>query len=83
MHKHCLGTIADGGCRVGSVMARKWIGEAVEHPGAVTQAAEAEGLTVHEWALRHRRDPGRRGEQARLALTLERLHHHRRRHTDG
>ena len=50
----------------------RWIQSAVKHPGAATRKAEAEGLTVHEWALAHRHDKGKTGEQARLALTLER-----------
>lgn len=55
----------------------KFIQRAVKHPGAVTRKAEQEGLTVHEWALKHRGDEGRTGKQARLALTLERLHQRR------
>jgi hypothetical protein len=59
-------------------LTRKWIQGAVEHPGAATRKAAAEGLTVHEWASRHRHDKGRTGEQARLALTLERVARNRR-----
>lgn len=46
---------------------------AIRHPGAATAAAKAEGLTVHEWAVKHEHDPGTIGKQARLALTLEKL----------
>lgn len=44
---------------------------AIKHPGASTAAAKAEGLSVHEWALKHQKDPGTSGKRARLALTLE------------
>ena len=52
-------------------MAEKWIGKAVKHPGAATRKAQAEGLTVHEWAVRHKGDGGQTGRQARFALELE------------
>lgn len=53
---------------------KKWIQKATaEHKGAATRKAKAEGLTVHEWALKHRHDKGRTGREARLALTLEKI----------
>ena len=48
-----------------------WIKGAVTHPGASTADAKAEGLTVHEWAVKHQHDPGVTGRRARLALTFE------------
>jgi hypothetical protein len=54
-------------------VAYKWIGQAVEHPGAATRKAKAEGLTVHQWAVKHRHDGGTTGRQARLALTFEKM----------
>lgn len=59
-------------------MARNFIAGAVEHPGAAKRAAAREGLTVHEWAIRHRHDGGVTGRRARLALELERLRPKRR-----
>lgn len=44
---------------------------AVKHPGAATAAAKAEGLTVHEWAVKHQHDSGVTGQRARLALIFE------------
>lgn len=72
---------AGGGAQVSD---GEWISGAVKHPGAVTRKAQQEGVTVHEWALRHRHDAGKAGQQARLALTLERQAAKRRgRTTDG
>ena len=51
----------------------KFIRKAVKHPGAATRKAKAEGLTVPEWARKHRHDKGKTGRQARLALTLEKI----------
>lgn len=48
-----------------------WMQGAVSHPGAATMAAKREGLTVHEWAVKHQNDPGTTGKRARLALTFE------------
>lgn len=48
-----------------------FIQSAIKHPGAATAAAKAEGLTVPEWAQKHKNDPGVTGRRARLALTLE------------
>lgn len=52
-------------------MADRWIQGAVKHPGAATAAAKAEGLSVPEWANKHKGDPGVTGQRARLALTFE------------
>jgi hypothetical protein len=46
---------------------------AIKHPGAATAAAKAEGLTVHQWAVKHQHDAGTTGRRARLALTLAQL----------
>jgi hypothetical protein len=51
-----------------------FIQSAVKHPGAATAAAKAEGLSVHDWAVKHQHDKNVTGQRARLALTLERMH---------
>lgn len=56
-------------------MAGNFIQGAIKHPGAATVAAKAEGLSVHDWAVKHQHDPGTVGSRARLALTLEGMHH--------
>lgn len=56
-------------------MAADFIQTAVKHPGAATAAAKAEGLSVHDWAVKHQHDPGTTGRRARLALTLEGMNH--------
>ena len=44
--------------------ARHWIKRAVKRPGAATQKAKAEGLSLGAWARKHRHDtnPTTRGE---------------------
>lgn len=54
-------------------MATNWIQSAVQHPGAATAAAKAEGLSVQAWAMKHRNDPGVTGKRARLALNFEEM----------
>ena len=52
----------------------KWIQGAIKRPGALTKKAKAAGMTTQAYARAHRHSPGRTGKQARLALTLKKLH---------
>jgi len=58
-------------------MARKWIKAAIKRPGALRRAAARAGALrdgiSHSWLRRQAKAPGRRGRQARLALTLKKL----------
>lgn len=40
----------------------------VKRPGAATAKAKAEGLSVQEWAQKHKGDKGLTGEQARFIV---------------
>lgn len=62
---------------------QNFIQGAIKHPGAATAAAKAEGLSVHEWAEKHKGDPGTTGRRARLALTLEGMGRKRKRAGGG
>ncbi len=48
-------------------MAEKWIGKAVQHPGAATESAKRAGLSLGEWITKHRHEGGTAGHRARLA----------------
>ena len=52
-----------------------WLRGAIKHPGAETKAAKKAGETTHEYAEEHKHDSGKAGNRARLALTLEKMHH--------
>lgn len=52
---------------------KKWIQGAVKHPGALTKKAKAAGQSPMSFARIHRADKGETGQQARLALTLNKL----------
>ena len=56
-------------------MAEKWIQGAIKHPGASTRAAKKAGMSVGAWAEKHKGDKGVAGKRARLALTLRKMHH--------
>jgi hypothetical protein len=57
-------------------MAKKhWIAGAIKHPGALTRKAKAAGKSPMEFASEHKGDSGTTGKQARLALTLRKMHH--------
>jgi hypothetical protein len=47
---------------------------AIKHPGAFTAKAKAAGQSTHAYAEQERHAPGKLGDEARLALTLENLH---------
>ena len=54
-------------------MAKKWIQEAIQHPGALTRKAKRAGESPMEFAREHKDAPGQTGKQARLALILRGL----------
>ena len=54
---------------------KKWIRKVVsKNPGALTRKAKAAGQSPMAFARAHTGDPGKTGQQARLAVTLSRLH---------
>lgn len=59
----------------------KWIQKAIKRPGALTRKAKAAGMSVYEFALKHRNDPGTTGRQARLYFTLRKLAKRRKKRT--
>jgi hypothetical protein len=54
-------------------MAKKFIQSAIKHPGAMTAAAEREGVSNSTYEAEHKHDSGLSGERARLAITLKGL----------
>lgn len=54
---------------------KKWIKGAIKHPGALTAKAKAAGMSPMEFARKHQHDSGTTGRQARLAMTLQKMHH--------
>ncbi len=55
-------------------MAEKhFIKSAIKHPGAMTAAAEREGVSNSTYEAEHQHDSGLAGERARLAITLKGL----------
>lgn len=54
---------------------KKWIAKAIEHKGAMTQAAKREGVSNPEYEKEHEHDSGKAGKRARLAETLKGFHH--------
>jgi len=58
-------------------MARKWISKAIRRPGALRAAAKRAGALRDgispSWLKSQAKAPGRRGKQARLAITLKSL----------
>jgi len=66
----------------GGKMARKWIQKAIRRPGALRAAARRAGALRDgispSWLKKQAKAPGRRGKQARLAITLKGLPRRRR-----
>ena len=60
--------------------AKKWIKDAIEHPGALKRKAKAAGETTKEFAAEHAGDSGKTGKQARLAETPMGMSKHRKRY---
>lgn len=54
---------------------KRWIKAAIKHPGAMTAAAKKEGVSNSEYIKEHKHDSGKSGQRARLAETLEGMHH--------
>ena len=54
---------------------KKWMQDAVKHPGAATRAAKKEGMSVHEWAEENKGAGGVKGKRANLALTFAKIAH--------
>lgn len=54
-------------------MPKNFIKSAIKHPGAMTEAAEHEGVSNSEYEQEHKHDSGLAGERARLAITLKGL----------
>lgn len=50
---------------------KKWIKAAIKHPGAMTEAAEREGVSNSQYEKEHQHDSGKAGSRARLAMTLK------------
>lgn len=51
-----------------------WIQKAIKHPGALTRKAKREGVSNSEFEAEHKDDSGTTGKEARLALTLKKMH---------
>jgi hypothetical protein len=54
--------------------ADKWISKAISHPGALTKKAHKAGESPMEFARSHEHAKGKTGKQARLAVTLSKMH---------
>ena len=52
----------------------KWIQKAIKHPGSFTAKAKAAGKSVAAFAKEKADAPGTLGKQARLAMTLKKMH---------
>ena len=50
---------------------KKWIQSAISHPGIEQRAAERAGMSTHAYMEKHKDDPGKAGQRARLGLRLE------------
>lgn len=55
-------------------MAKKWIAKAIKHPGALTAKAKKAGESPMEYAHDKMHAKGKTGKQARLAMTLSKMH---------
>lgn len=53
---------------------KNWIAGVIKHPGAMTKAAEKEGVSNSTYEKEHEHDSGKSGARARLALTLKKMH---------
>jgi hypothetical protein len=54
-------------------MAKNWIAGAVKRPGALTRKAKKAGASPMGFAKAHKHSKGRTGQQARFALTMQKL----------
>lgn len=53
---------------------KRWIKKAIKHPGAEKEAAARAGMTTHAYMEKHKHDPGKAGDRARLGLRLEEMY---------
>jgi hypothetical protein len=53
---------------------RKWIQGAIKRPGSFSKKAKRAGMSTQAYARKERNAPGRLGKQARLAMTLKKMH---------
>lgn len=51
-----------------------WIAGAIKRPGALRRKAKRAGMSTMAYAAAHKGDSGRTGAQARLAITLRKMH---------
>jgi len=56
-----------------SLEEKNWIAGAIKKPGAETAAAKKAGMSVQDYAEKHKHDSGKAGKRARLALTLKHM----------
>ena len=56
-----------------SVKKRLNIKKAIKRPGALTRKAKAAGMSLYEYASKHRKDKGLTGQQARFYFTLRKI----------
>lgn len=56
---------------------KKWIKSAIKHPNAERNAAKRAGMSTHSFMEKNKDAPGTAGKRARLGLTLEGMHHKR------
>ena len=68
------GEMTLSGDELGEGSDEKWIQKAVKHPGAFTAKAKAAGKSVAAFAKEKEHAPGKLGKQARLAMTLKKMH---------
>jgi hypothetical protein len=54
--------------------AKHRIASAIKRPGAFKAKAKAAGMSTHAYAEKEKGASGRTGKQARLALTLSKMH---------
>lgn len=47
--------------------------KAIRRPGALTRAAKSAGMSVSEYAQKHKGDKGLRGQQSRFYFTLQKM----------
>ena len=56
---------------------KKFIQDAITHPGAETKAAKKAGMSTHAYMEKHKHDSGTAGKRARLGLTLSKIAKHK------
>ena len=47
--------------------------KSIQRPGALTKAAKAAGMSVAEYAQKHKGDKGLKGQQARFYFVLQKI----------